>query len=642
MRAAKVKKAKSPVKGRRKKLVFAAVAVISILFVIYLIFHMYNANLNFSRPLNLDDYTSDSCPWSYYMIENGEKVELKAEDSEDGAAIKSFRPVYCEMQLEYVIKNAVLDFGRLNGPAVAFLDDNPVFANSDYNIGENGVEFCGDMRLSADDTIVTLPDKYDGKTLQVVFMPSDGKVVLPEIKLANVKTIFGEQSVNVLDGIVRAVCSLLFTMIALCIFIVERYKGKTDIAILLLVIYFSLNVLVPINLDYSNISDTTATILNNYRIGEFLLAFATAIMLLYFTLKAQNNAKATVFIAIAYSALLLISYGVACILGPNAVAQIISFSYILFYLQLLFMFAISFAEWRGGSFFFKYYSIFAAVGVVAAIMWSLYSYGPSTIAQGDIIGFLELTKRSFLQPYLSSCTIIIVTVEFIVNIIHNETTIHALTMQNQLTQEYINNLEDTIVAVRKTRHEMRHHIEAISIMAENKYYDKLEDYLNNLSKIEKDSAPLYYSKNKIVSAVISSKLRDAKAKSIETEVAVNLPEHLPLNSMLFSSFLMNVLENAVEACDRLPQGKRRWIKLKITIKNGKLIVGCANSSNEQSKKSGERFLTTKEDAELHGFGISIMQQCCESVGGSMVIEEQSGSFAVRAVFPLEQKSEENE
>ena len=83
-------------------------------------------------------------------------------------------------------------------------------------------------------------------------------------------------------------------------------------------------------------------------------------------------------------------------------------------------------------------------------------------------------------------------------------------------------------------------------------------------------------------------------------------------------------------------------QLKITIKNGKLIVGCANSSNEQSKKSGERFLTTKEDAELHGFGISIMQQCCESVGGSMVIEEQNGSFAVRAVFPLEQKSEENE
>lgn len=49
-------------------------------------------------------------------------------------------------------------------------------------------------------------------------------------------------------------------------------------------------------------------------------------MLLFFTLKAQNNAKATVFIAIAYSALLLISYGVACILGPNAVAQIISLS----------------------------------------------------------------------------------------------------------------------------------------------------------------------------------------------------------------------------------------------------------------------------------------------------------------------------
>lgn len=626
---------KNPLKFNNKKLAFAAVALASLVFVIGLFYYMYNANLKFNQPLVLDDYTSESSPWSFYMIEKGEKQKLTVNDTESGAVIKSFRPVYCEMQLEFVIENAMLDFGRLNGPAVAFLEDNLVYANSDYTQGENGIEFCGDLRLSSDDTIVTLPDKYDGKSLRIVFLPSDGRVVLPQIKLANIKTIFGEESVNVMDGIFRALYSLLFTLLTLGIFISERYKGVTDVAILMLVIYFTLNVLVPVNLDYSKVSDHMLNTLNSYRVGEFILAFATSIMLLFFTFKAKRNAKATVVIAGGYAAAIVVSYAAACAVGPKAVAQIISLSYVLYYLQLSLMFVISVAEWRGGSFFFKYYTIFAGLGVAVILLWSLYSNGESTILQGDIIKFLEITKRSFLQPYLSSCIAIIVTFEFVVNIVHYEMTIHALTMQNQLTQEYLNNLEDTIVTVRKTRHEMRHHIEAMSIMAENKYYDRLEEYLNRLNEVGKNSTPLYYSENKIVSAVISSKLRDAKAKNIETDIAVNIPEHLNVNSMAFSSFLMNMLENAVEACDRMPQDMRRFIRLKINIRSGKLTVACANSSNGQLKISDGKYITSKAEAEKHGYGISIMQQCCESVGGSMITEEQGETFTVRAVFPLD-------
>lgn len=622
----------------KKNLAFAAVTIASVLFLVFLIIYMYNSNLKFSQPLTLDDYTSPDSPWSYYMIEDGKKVELTANDTDSGAVIKSFRPVYCETRLDYVIENAVLDLGRVNGDVAVFLGDNFLYSNCDYRLDENGVEFCGDLRLSSDDTIVSLPDKYEDKTLQAVFLPSDGKVVLPQIKLTNIKTIFGEESVNVLDGIVRAVCSLLFTVLTLFLFIAEKYKGKTDVTVLILVIYFTLNVIVPINLEYSFVSDSIVEILNDYRVGEFILALATAIMLMFFTSKAQHYSKKTVVFAAGYVALLPISYIVACFLGVNAVALVLSFSYILYYFQLFFVLFISVSEWRRGSFFFKYYTVFFALGIVVLILWSLYSYGASTLWQGDLIRFLALTKRTFFQPYLSSCVAIILTVEFLVNTLRNEMAVHALTMQNQLTQEYINNLDDTIVAVRKTRHEMRHHIETMCIMAENKYYDRLEAYLQNLCQLEKNSSPLYYSENKIVSAVISSKLRDVKAKGIETDVSVNIPEHLPLNSMAFSSFLMNLLENAVEACDRLPQGNRRWIKLKINIKNGKLTVGCANSSYGSAKKTSDRYVTSKKDADNHGFGISIMQQCCESVGGSMVIEDREDSFAVRAVFPIENEN----
>ncbi|MGN1113283.1 MAG: sensor histidine kinase [Acutalibacteraceae bacterium] len=628
-------KLKNSLKLGNKKLAFAVLAIASVAFVIFLFYYMYSANLEFVQPLELDDYTSEASPWSFYKIENGEKQKLTATETESGTVIKSFRPVYCEMELEFVINNAVLDFGRLNTSAVAFLEENLVYANSDFDYGENGIEFQGDLRLSSDDTIVTLPDKYDGKALRIVFLPSDGKVVLPQVKLANIKTIFGQESRNVLDGIFRTSLSLLYTLLMLAIFIAERYKGKMDIAALMLVIYFTLNVIVPINLEYSNVSENMVNILNDYCVGEFILVFATAVMHVFFTFKAKRNTKATLVLVIGYAASLFVSYGVACAIGPAAVTNIISFSYVLFYVLLVIMFIVSIAEWRGGSFFFKYYTIFSGIGIAVILPWSFYSNGASTIMEGDIISFLEITKLSLLQPYLSSCIAIIVTFEFVVNIIHNEMTIHALTMQNQLTQEYLKNLEDTIGTVRKTRHEMRHHIEAMCILAENKYYDRLEEYLNNLSEVNKNSSQLYYSQNKIVSAVISSKLRDAKAKRIETDISVNIPEQLNVNNMALLSFLMNMLENAVEACDRMPQDMRRFIRLKIKIKSGKLIVACANSSNGQLKIEDGSYITSKDESEQHGYGISIMQQCCESVGGSMVIEEQGGTFTVRAVFPLD-------
>lgn len=629
----------STLNHRRKKFYFAAIIIICILFIMLLINYFYNAALNFKKPLSLGDYTSQDSCWSFYVVDNGKKSPITPENIDGEAVLKADMPVHCETVLTFTFEDTVLDLGEVNYPVAVFLDDKLVFANSDITGEPDDINFNGAARISTNNTVVTLPDSYVGKTLQVVFLPDSGKVILPEIKMSSVKTIFGQESANVVDGIVRAVYSLIFAIITVCIFLVEKVRGKTDFAMLVLIFYFAICVLMPVNLEYSTLSDSMKNILTEYRVAEFMSAFATAVMLVFFTLKAKKYCKPILIIVVAYAAVVFVSYGVACYLGTAAVDKIIAVAYILYYIQLVMVFIIGFIEWRDGSFFFKYYIILASIGVVGLVVWCFRIFGFNWLSQPDIITFLSTTKHAYLQPFLSICSVVVAAIEFVADAIYTATYVHALTTRNQLTTEYISNLNDTIDAVRRTRHEMRHHLETMRIMSENKYYDKLDEYIKQLHAEESKVKVLYYSENRIVSAIISSKLRDAQEKQVETDISVNIPENFSVNRMAFASFLMNLLENAMEACAKVPLEQGRWIKLKIMMKNDKVTIACANSSSGQTHRLSGKFITSKEDPDKHGLGISIMQQCCESVGGSMVIEENNGSFTVRAVFPLSKQPE---
>lgn len=623
----------------RKNLSLSLLVVFCVLLVITLVYHFYSLTLNFNKPLPLADFASKDSV-SFYVVGDGEKVPITSESVDGQTVLEADSPIYCEMKLEFTFEEAVLDLSCVKYPAAVFLDDKLLFSNADIKGTPDNIKFSGEARISSGDTLITLPDDYEGKTLKLVFEPKDGSVVLPNMKISSIKTIFGQESAKVVDGIIRAVYSLISVMVAVCIFLVGKAMGKTDISVLILIFYFAVYTMIPVNLDYSVLSSGTKTVLQEYRVGEFMAGIATVLMLVFLTLKAKKCRKVIASATVIYAVLVFVFYSVACCFGADAVDKVMSGAYVIYYVQVLLMLTVGVIEMRAGSFFYKYYTTLAIIGTLGLVLWCARLYGADWFSHTNIIAFLSATKRAYLQPYVSLCCVIIAVIEFVAETIRTATYMNALKMQNQLTAEYIYNLNDTVDAVKKTRHEMRHHIETMRIMSENKYYDKLDEYIKQLYADESDLKVLYYSENRIVSAVISSKLRDSQKKQIKTDISVNIPENLNINRKTFASFLMNLLENAVEACERVPQQQGRWIRLKISVKNNKVIIACANSSSGQTHKLSGKFVTSKEDSDKHGLGISIMQQCCESVGGTMIIEHDDSSFTVRAVFPLENQSSE--
>lgn len=628
----------SAAKKRKLKPSLLVIAAVSCVFILLLINHFYYITINYITPVSLGDYSENS-GWSFYSVSAGEKEYLTPEyqsgNAESAAVINADKPVYCEIVLEPLMKNAVLDLGRVSCPAAVFLDDKLIFSNSDVSLDSNGVNFGSSVRLSEDNTIVTLPDDYGGKTLRIVFMPSGGRLDLTEIKLSSVKAIFGQESGNVVNGLVMAVCSLLFAVITICIFVAEKLKGKNDKPMFVLAIYFSIRALMPVNLDYNAASENIILFLKEYRVIDFMSVLATAVMLVFFTLKAKKYVKPMVTVAIIYAAVVFAAYITASFFGTQAVAAVVGAANVPYYIQLLLVFIIGINEWKDGSFFFKYYTILSIICAVGLAGWCVYTASCGDLFGREAVMFMANLKRLYLQPFLSTSAVLVAIAEFFIEAIHSAAYVRAVEMQSQLTTEYISNLNDTVVAVRHTRHELRHHIETMSIMSEQKRYDALEKYIKELRSQQDNGKVLYYSQNKLVSAIISSKLRNADEKKVSTEVSVNIPERLNVNSVAFSSFLMNLLENAMEACVKVTESEGRWIKLKIALKNEKVTITCANSSPGKALRSNGKIVSDKDNPEQHGVGLSIMHKCCESVGGSMIVEETENVFTVRAVFPLE-------
>ena len=138
--------------------------------------------------------------------------------------------------------------------------------------------------------------------------------------------------------------------------------------------------------------------------------------------------------------------------------------------------------------------------------------------------------------------------------------------------------------------------------------------------------------NLIIDSIINSKLQDALEIGIEVEASVILPATIEINSDDMVVILGNLLDNAIEACQRMTSSK--YIKLFIKYEEGCLIICIKNTFDQIINKNGENFITRKEDSGLHGVGIKSVKSTIEKYSGLMEIASQGSEFEVNIIIYL--------
>lgn len=142
--------------------------------------------------------------------------------------------------------------------------------------------------------------------------------------------------------------------------------------------------------------------------------------------------------------------------------------------------------------------------------------------------------------------------------------------------------------------------------------------------------------HEIVDAVLFQQQSERGAQSIQWQIEGALPDGVPIGDFDLCTIFSNLLSNSIEACRQVEE-ERRYIHLQIRSLDGNLVIEVENSCNGMADIEKLGVITSKKDAENHGYGIINMKDAVRKNHGEILFESTEDKFIVRIVFCLSVK-----
>lgn len=203
--------------------------------------------------------------------------------------------------------------------------------------------------------------------------------------------------------------------------------------------------------------------------------------------------------------------------------------------------------------------------------------------------------------------------------------------QTQQLQEQLLKSQDSYVAqvlqqdqiLRHFRHDIRGHLTALNQLLTSERIDEAKAYMQKIHTTLDTSAHVdYYTKNPVADALLNDRSPDLKKQGISLTVSGQLSEKLPLSDFDLCLLLFNLLNNAQEACLRLPDGAKRWITLEFDQRPACLYIRMRNPIHQVNGS----LHTSKPDPQNHGIGLPNIRRCIEHYHGDLEITQKDNVF----------------
>lgn len=206
------------------------------------------------------------------------------------------------------------------------------------------------------------------------------------------------------------------------------------------------------------------------------------------------------------------------------------------------------------------------------------------------------------------------------------------TYQNDLIEKHCEEVENMYRQVRGWRHDYKHHIQTMKAHLAMKQYDELDTYLSELDTDLTTVDTVIKTGNVRIDAVLNSKLAVAKRKGIRVNAKAIVPKDLAVSEVDLCIIIGNLLDNAMEACEKETEEEKRFIRVYIDILKAQLYIYVANSMTNEIKKVGKNYLTTKTAG--HGFGLMRVDRVVARYNGYLNRQHEEGVFATEIMLKI--------
>lgn len=179
--------------------------------------------------------------------------------------------------------------------------------------------------------------------------------------------------------------------------------------------------------------------------------------------------------------------------------------------------------------------------------------------------------------------------------------------------------------IKALRHDMKHHMNELKLLAEKNNNAELEAYLDKMQDFMANPGEIVSSGNMEIDSVLNYMLGQAKQKLNTVNVKVRIPKELE-HSFDINVILGNLLENAIEAAEKTEE---KSLDVKVWYQKEVLWIQIENSYSGRLQKG---LSTTKTEKSAHGIGLNNVKKIVENYHGLMELCPHENTFSVKLIL----------
>ncbi len=238
-----------------------------------------------------------------------------------------------------------------------------------------------------------------------------------------------------------------------------------------------------------------------------------------------------------------------------------------------------------------------------------------------------------LQISLLFCLILMESLNFNLK---RRTAIRLQLMESQLLLKNIERKNDTEQKIRAIQHDIKNHFSSIRYLINEGNQNEALSYIDSLIGAKEIRQSNIQTGNVLLDGLLAEKRDDAEALHINLDISADFSALNALPSADLCILFGNILDNALEACQKVSESQR-FIRIRSTCAGEQIIITVENSYNGKMIIGQSLPPTTKSDSQYHGIGLLQVKNILKKWDGCLVLKAEPKQHRFLALFriPLE-------
>jgi hypothetical protein len=187
-------------------------------------------------------------------------------------------------------------------------------------------------------------------------------------------------------------------------------------------------------------------------------------------------------------------------------------------------------------------------------------------------------------------------------------------------------LIERVEETKTVQHDLRHHMVMIESFLDSKDFDKLKSYVKEFQSAIRRIQPVSDSKNIVAGVLVRHYTNLAEKNGIDMKSKLNIERDVEISDADLCAVLSNLLENAIEACQR-QTGGHRFITLSVGQTASVLSIRVDNSTDGEVCERGGAFISSKGEGRK-GYGLESVKAVARRYSGDVdfTFDKQNKTF----------------